>query len=86
LSKNSGKSFSVESDEVTGKAYDSQIMRRLLLYLKPYSLQVALAVFLLLVIAATRLVGPYLTKIAIDQYIIEQVDLDGLGYISILFV
>ena len=86
MSKNSKKSFSVESDELSGKAYDSQLMKRLVLYLKPYRLQVALAVFLLLIIAATRLVGPYLTKIAIDRYIIEEVDLDGLGYISILFV
>jgi len=85
LSKSAGKSFSLEKDEVSGKAYDSRLMKRLLKYLKPYTLHVSLAIFLLLIIAGSRLVGPYLTKIAIDQHIMQG-DTQGLLEISILFL
>ena len=35
--------MSFHDDDVLGKAYDARLMRRLLQYLRPYRLQVALA-------------------------------------------
>ena len=54
-------------EEVLGKAYDSRLMARLLRYLGPYKWQVAGAVALLMLSSATAMVGPYLTKVALDD-------------------
>jgi ATP-binding cassette subfamily B protein len=56
-------------EEALGKAYDARLMRRLLRYLRPYRARVALAVLCLLVAAAVELVGPWLTKLALDDAI-----------------
>lgn len=85
MSKSPGKGFTVDSDDILGKAYDARLMSRLLKYLFPYKLQVCLALLLLLLIAGTRIVGPYLTKVAIDRYILNG-DLQGLSYIAFIFV
>jgi ATP-binding cassette, subfamily B, multidrug efflux pump len=74
-----------DDDEIVGKAYDSRLMRRLLLFLRPYRRNVLLAVCLLLTFAASQLVGPFLTKIAIDNYI-TQGNFSGLQTIAIIFV
>jgi len=55
-------------DEIVGKVYDSRLMRRLLTYLGPYKLQTALSAFAILLKAATDVLGPYLTKVAVDTY------------------
>ena len=57
---------SLQEDDVLGKAYDSQLMRRLLKYVKPYQLLVFAALGLLCVEGAMQLVGPILTKKVID--------------------
>jgi ATP-binding cassette, subfamily B, multidrug efflux pump len=57
---------SLQEDDVLGKAYDSQLMRRLLTYVKPYQLLVAGALALLCVEGALQLVGPILTRRVID--------------------
>jgi len=67
-------------DELSGKAYDSRLMKRLLVYLKPYRGFVALAAFLLLIGSALQLLGPVLIKYAIDNYIVTK-DIQGLGTI-----
>ena len=56
-------------EEVLGKAYDSRIMRRLMKYLGPYTLQVALAMAAIILKACADVLGPYLTKTAIDKYL-----------------
>jgi ATP-binding cassette subfamily B multidrug efflux pump len=56
-------------EEVLGKAYDSRLMRRLLTYLKPYKPVVALSLFLLLIDSLLQIIGPLLTKIAVDRYL-----------------
>ena len=56
-------------EEVLGKAYDARLMRRLLRYLKPYRLQVAIALVAIVLKAGADVLGPYLTKIAIDKYL-----------------
>jgi ATP-binding cassette, subfamily B, multidrug efflux pump len=56
-------------EEVLGKAYDRGIVRRLLGYLRPYTLQVALALAAIVLKAGADVLGPYLTKTAIDKYL-----------------
>jgi ATP-binding cassette subfamily B protein len=56
-------------EEVLGKAYDSRIIRRLMGYLRPYTLQVALAMAAIVLKAGADVLGPYLTKTAIDKYL-----------------
>jgi ATP-binding cassette subfamily B protein len=60
-----------QDEEVMGKAYDGRLMRRLLVYLKPYKLQVALSAVAILIKAATDVMGPYLVKVAVDTYMAE---------------
>ncbi|HEX8926050.1 MAG TPA: ABC transporter transmembrane domain-containing protein, partial [Terriglobales bacterium] len=61
--------MAIQEEEVLGKAYDSRIMRRLLRYLRPYTFQVVLAVTAILLKAGCDVLGPYLTKTAIDKYL-----------------
>lgn len=56
-------------DEILGKAYDNRLMKRLLVYLKPYRFLVALSVLIMLLSSLAQLAGPYITKLAIDNYI-----------------
>ena len=69
-------------DEILGKAYDSKLMKRLLGYVKPYKHYVIFAIFLNVLVAALGPVRPYLTKIAIDDYIANS-DYHGLMLIGI---
>jgi ATP-binding cassette subfamily B multidrug efflux pump len=77
--------MSYHEEEVLGKAYDSRLMARLLGYLAPYKLTVAAAFVLILAISGLKLVGPYLTKVAIDEYIAND-DLAGLNLVALLYV
>jgi ATP-binding cassette, subfamily B, multidrug efflux pump len=61
--------FAGEQDEILGKAYDGQLVRRMLPYLRPYRKRIGLAFLFLIGTAAVDLVGPWLTAIAIDKYI-----------------
>jgi ATP-binding cassette subfamily B multidrug efflux pump len=60
---------SVHDDEILGKAYDAQLMRRLLGYLWPYWRHVALAFVAIVLGSSAALAQPYLIKIAIDRHI-----------------
>ena len=77
-------------EDILGKAYDSRLMRRLLRYLRPYRAQVAFAIVLLLFGAALELVGPYLTKIALDRAVpardLHLIGLLALGYLGTLVI
>ncbi|MGD2120384.1 MAG: ABC transporter ATP-binding protein [Gemmatimonadota bacterium] len=59
----------LHEEEALGKAYDARLMRRLLHYLAPYWWLVGLAVMILAAASALEIVGPWLTKIALDQAI-----------------
>lgn len=61
-------SGNIHEEENLGKVYDSQLMKRLLHYVKPYKWLVIGSILLLLIITATDLAGPYLIKIAIDDH------------------
>lgn len=58
-----------DEEEVLGKAYDARLMKRLLRYLRPYRRQVVAAIALLFVASSLQIVGPWLTKIALDDAI-----------------
>jgi ATP-binding cassette subfamily B multidrug efflux pump len=58
-----------QEEEVLGKAYDSRLMARLLKYLHPYRWQVAIALASILLKSFADVLGPYLTKVAIDRYL-----------------
>jgi ATP-binding cassette subfamily B multidrug efflux pump len=57
-------------EEVLGKAYDSRLMRRLLTYMKPYRLIVSVSLALLLVDSLLQVIGPLITKVAVDKYLL----------------
>ena len=61
-----------QEEEVLGKAYDSRLMRRLLGYLRPYRFQVVVALIAIVLKAFADVLGPYLTKTAIDKYLSRQ--------------
>ena len=57
-------------EEALGKAYDAQLLRRLMTYLRPYKGSVVFAVFLTLLVGPLEVVGPYLFGFGIDKYIV----------------
>lgn len=67
--------------EVLGKAYDARLMRRLLAFMRPYRVAMAVAFLSIVGFSVLQLVPPYLTKIAIDDHIAtgELRGLDGLA-------
>ena len=68
-----------------GKAVDSKLIRRLYEFLKPYRNYVILALVLTLVVSWLGTVRPYLTQIAIDDYIAVG-DAEGLIWIIVLIL
>ena len=60
-------STAVDDDPIGPKTYDWQLFRRLLGYLRPYIRAAVAALALIVVMAGLDLVGPWLTKVAIDR-------------------
>src|SRR5215467_8242036 len=56
-------------EEVLGKAYDSRLMKRLLVYLRPYCWQVAVSLTAIVFKAVADVVGPILVMFEVDQYL-----------------
>jgi ATP-binding cassette subfamily B protein len=75
----------MHEEEVLGKAYDARLMRRLLVYLRPYWRSVLLALTAILASAALQLLPPWLTLQVIDVYI-PAGDVAGLASIGVIFV
>ena len=73
------------TEDLVAKSYDRTLLRRLLTYLRPYKTAVAVSFLLIVVMAALDLVGPYLTKIAIDRYITRG-DAPGLARVAALYM
>jgi ATP-binding cassette, subfamily B, multidrug efflux pump len=70
-------------EEVLGKAYDGRLMRRLLTYMKPYRLTIAASMCLLLIDSLLQIIGPLLTKLAVDRYLVPtKVGTDALPILS----
>ena len=60
-------------------------MARVLRYLRPYWKLLAVAFTFLMLQTATQLLGPYITKIAIDRYIATQ-DVHGLDLLALAYL
>jgi ATP-binding cassette subfamily B protein len=57
-------------EEVLGRAYNGRLMRRLLTYIRPYKLELLVALVLLVLNALLQAVGPLLTQFAVDRYLV----------------
>src|SRR5438128_1595936 len=90
----------MQDEEVLGKAYDGRLMKRLIGYLRPYKWQVVVALVAIILKAAADVMGPFLTKVAIDKYLTSSIAsphgfLDswlsadartGIGQLALLYV
>ncbi len=61
-----------EEDQL-GKPYDLRLLRRLVRYVRPYSLLFLISIGLVTAITVLDLALPYLTKVAIDRYIVQDI-------------
>ena len=68
----------IHEEEVLGKAYDARLMKRLLTYLHAYRWQVAVALCAIVLKAGADVLGPYLTKVAIDKYLANKTEAHSL--------
>jgi ATP-binding cassette, subfamily B, multidrug efflux pump len=88
-----------QEEEIVGKAYDGRLMRRLLGYLRPYKWHVAVALASIILKSIADVLGPFLTKVAIDKYLaksehthswlgdhLSNSPLKGIGQIGELYV
>ncbi len=72
-------------EEVQERPFNLRLAIRLIRYLGPYKLRVAAALTLILVTAVSSQLGPWLTKIGVDNHILKG-DLEGLyGVIGLYF-
>ena len=74
----------MQEEEVLGKAYDSRLMKRLLVYLLPYRTTVLFAFFLIVVESAIEICFPLMTMLAVDNYMATG-DLNGLLVIALAY-
>jgi ATP-binding cassette subfamily B protein len=72
-------------EEALGRSYDPELMRRMLAYLRPRRALVAFAVALLILNALLALVGPVLTKQALDVAVPHH-DLGLLGTLTAAYL
>ena len=72
-----------QSDEKLYKKLDTTLLRRLLQYLKPYTRWIAFAFLLTIVSSTLPPLRPYLTKVAIDTYVVTG-DSGGLLQMALL--
>ena len=75
----------MEEEELGTKDFDLALTARLLGYLRPYSAWVGLTFALILIASALQQAGPYLTKVAVDEYILPG-DVAGLGGVIAFFI
>ncbi len=85
---NFGQSTGYRGPEEEGatrtRGFDVRLMGRVLAYLRPYTGWVVLTFAAVLAASLVRQVGPYLTKVAVDDYIIPG-DRSGFGWLILLY-
>jgi len=74
----------MEEEQVETREYDWGLMKRLLVYLKPYRIRIIFALLLLCATALLQTYTPFLVKNAIDGPIANH-DLGGLNKIALIF-
>jgi ATP-binding cassette, subfamily B, multidrug efflux pump len=75
----------LSEEEILGKAYDARLMARILRYLRPYWKLLTIAFIFLMLHTGSQLLGPYITKVAIDRYIARN-DVAGLDLMALAFL
>lgn len=70
--------------EALARGYDARLMRRLLTYVRPYLWQVVLAVVLLAGMSAMQIVGPWLTREALDVAV-PRADVEYLVWLTFAY-
>jgi len=81
----SEKKLNIKEEEELGKPVDRVLLKRLLLYFKPYKWHILLAFLLTITISALAAVRPRLTPIAIDDMIVNG-KIKGLQLISLILL
>jgi len=84
----------LHEEEALGKAYDSRLMRRLLLYMKPYKWRVALALLMVAIVTPLELAPPLIFQKGIDKYFVPELKgliteasaWSGIGWLSLLLL
>jgi len=59
--------FITQSEEALDKGYDPQVARGLLQFVKPYTGQMLVALFFMILVSVASVLGPYFVKLAIDD-------------------
>jgi len=72
-------------ENLENKYYDWPVFKRIIGYLRPYRVLVVVSLLLLLAVSMLALAGPYLTKVAIDDYIRVQ-QYEGLDQIALIYI
>ena len=62
--------FGYSEEKELGRPYDVKLLRRLFPFARPYTLLLIGSIFLVILMTLLELSVPYITKIAIDQYIV----------------
>lgn len=68
-----------------GRVVDPVVMSRLWAYLLPHKVQLLWTLVLVVITAATQIMGPYLLKVAIDEFLVARRDLLGLSFVASAF-
>src|ERR1700761_4866766 len=68
----------IHEEEGLGKAYDARLMQRRITYLHAYRWQVVVALISIVLKAGADVLGPYLTKVAIDKYLANKTEAHSL--------
>lgn len=71
--------------QVTGKAFDTKLFSRVMVYAKPYMSVLYKALFLTIFLAVVGVLRPYLIGKAVDEYVVVG-DSNGLLFLTLLIV
>lgn len=74
-----------DADNVMGKAYDPRLVRRLLVYFRPYNSQLGWAVVLMILTSLLSAAGPWLVGQAIDEGV-RTGSITTLGWWAVAFI
>lgn len=85
MTSTASKKRSGSPKNTAGKGVDSYLLRRLYFFLAPYREYLLVALVLTLSVAFLGPLRPYLTQIAVDNYIADG-DANGLGKVILLYV
>ncbi len=90
--------YGYAEEQRLGRPYDLKLLARLIPFVRPYGGMLVLAVILVLAITVLELALPYVTKVAVDRYIVPQAAsgaspvpamaerMAGIGWMTALFL